>query len=79
MLVLLVQIKVKPERVEDFRRATVENATNSLKEPGVVRFDFNQSADDPTRFILYEAYRAAEGHASHRETAHYKQIGRAHV
>ena len=73
MLVLLVQIKVKPESVEDFKRATLDNATNSLKEPLVARFDFSQSADDPTRFILYEAYRTADGHASHRGTAHYQR------
>jgi (4S)-4-hydroxy-5-phosphonooxypentane-2,3-dione isomerase len=73
MLVLLVNIKVKSERVEDFKRATVDNASNSLKEPGVARFDFCQSAEDPTRFIIYEAYRAAEDHAQHRETAHYRR------
>jgi len=73
MLVLLVNIKVKPEMVEEFRRATVDNASNSRKEPGVARFDFCQSGEDPTRFILYEAYRTADGHAQHRETAHYKR------
>ena len=73
MLVLLVSIKVKPECVEDFKRATVDNASNSRKEPGIARFDFSQSNDDPTRFILYEAYRTADGQAQHRETAHYQR------
>ena len=73
MLVLLVQIKVKPECVEGFKRATVDNATNSRKELGVARFDFCQGAEDPTRFIIYEAYRAADDHAKHREAAHYKR------
>jgi autoinducer 2-degrading protein len=73
MLVLLVSIKVKPECVEDFKRATVDNASNSRKEPGVARFDFCQGHDDPTRFIIYEAYRAPEDHAKHRETAHYRR------
>ena len=73
MLVLLVNIKVKPECVEDFKRATVDNASNSQKEPGVARFDFCQGNDDPTKFIIYEAYRAAEDHAKHRETAHYRR------
>jgi quinol monooxygenase YgiN len=73
MLVLLVNIKVKPESIEAFKRATTDNASNSLKEAGVRRFDFCQSNEDPTRFILYEAYRAAEDHAKHRETAHYQK------
>ena len=71
MLVVHVHIHVKPECVEAFRRATVENARNSVREPGVARFDVAQQADDPTRFVLVEAYRTAEAPAAHKATAHY--------
>jgi (4S)-4-hydroxy-5-phosphonooxypentane-2,3-dione isomerase len=69
--ILHVQIHVKPECVEAFKAATLENARNSVREPLVARFDVVQQADDPTRFVLVEAYRAPEGHAAHRETRHY--------
>lgn len=72
MFVLLVNIHVKPERLEAFRAATIENARASRLEPGVARFDFLQDTDDPTRFTLVEVYRNREGHAQHRETPHYK-------
>lgn len=71
MLVALVSIHVKPETVDAFIEATNENARYSRLEPGVVRFDVLQQADDPTRFVLYEVYRTEDAPLKHRETAHY--------
>lgn len=71
MLVVHVHVHVKPEYIEAFRQATLENARNSLLEPGVARFDVIQQLDDPTRFILVEVYRTPEDAARHKETAHY--------
>jgi (4S)-4-hydroxy-5-phosphonooxypentane-2,3-dione isomerase len=71
MHILHVHVHVKPEHIEAFRQATIQNAANSRKEPGVVRFDVVQQTDDPSRFVLLEVYRSPEGHASHRETAHF--------
>ncbi|HUA63757.1 MAG TPA: antibiotic biosynthesis monooxygenase [Verrucomicrobiae bacterium] len=71
MFVLLVHVHIKPEFIEPFRLATLENARNSRLEPAVARFDFLQETEDPTRFTLIEVYRNRDGHARHRETAHY--------
>jgi quinol monooxygenase YgiN len=71
MLIVHVHVRVKPESVEAFARATVENARQSLREPGIARFDVAQQADDPTRFVLVEVYRTAEAPAEHKATAHY--------
>ena len=72
MHIVHVHVHVKPEFVEAFKQATLENAMKSIQEPGNVRFDFLQQAEDPTRFILVEIYRTAEVSAAHKETAHYK-------
>jgi autoinducer 2-degrading protein len=72
MIIVHVHVHVKPEFVEDFRRASLENASKSIKEPGVARFDVVQQADDPTRFVLIEVYRTAEDPARHKETLHYQ-------
>jgi autoinducer 2-degrading protein len=72
MHVALIHIHVKPESVEAFKQASLQNAAGSLTEPGVVRFDVLQQKDDPTRFVLYEVYRTPDDPARHRETAHYK-------
>ena len=71
MLIVHVHVHVEPEAVEQFKQATIENAANSVKEPGIARFDVIQQADDPTRFMLVEVYRDAEAPARHRDTAHY--------
>ena len=71
MLIVHVFVHVKPESLDAFTAATSENARNSIREPGVVRFDVIQQEDDPTRFVLIEIYRTAEDPAKHKETAHY--------
>ena len=71
MLVVHVQVQVKPDCVEAFLAATLENAWHSVREPGIARFDVVQQADDPTRFVLVEAYRDAAAPSAHKETAHY--------
>lgn len=71
MVIVTVYVHVKADCVEKFIRATRENAENSRKEPGIARFDVIQEAENPTRFMLIEAYRNAEAPAAHKETSHY--------
>ncbi len=71
MVIVHVHVRVKPDCVEAFRAASMENARNSVKEPGIARFDVVQQADDPMRFILVEVYRTPDDPARHKETAHY--------
>jgi autoinducer 2-degrading protein len=73
MLVVHVHVQVKPDRIEAFKAATLENASNSIQEPGVARFDVIQQQDDPTRFVLIEVYRTVNDPAGHKETAHYQK------
>ena len=71
MLIVHVDIRVKPEFLDAFLRATLENARHSILEPGIARFDVLRRDDDPARFVLLEVYRNADAPARHRETAHY--------
>jgi autoinducer 2-degrading protein len=73
MHIILVQVHVKPERIDDFRAAAIANASASLQEPGVARFDVGQEGQDPTRFVLIEVYRSEAAAAAHKETAHYQR------
>jgi autoinducer 2-degrading protein len=71
MFVVAVTVWVKPEFVEQFKAATLENARNTRKEAGNLRFDVSQAEEDPTRFLLYEVYHRKEDFAAHQQTAHY--------
>ena len=72
MFIVHVHVHVKPELIDDFKQASVENARNSVQEPGVARFDVIQRQDDPSRFILVEVYRTMEDPSKHKETEHYR-------
>ena len=71
LIVVHVHAHVKPDAIEAFRAASMENSRESLREPGVARFDVVQSTEDPTRFVLVEVYRTADAPAAHKATAHY--------
>ena len=71
MVIVLVHVHVKPEFVRAFMEASLKNASASVQEPGIARFDVIQQNDDPTRFVLVEVYRTAEATMQHKETAHY--------
>src|SRR5436190_11051123 len=72
MLIVHVRVHVKAECVEAFKEASLANARESVKEPGIARFDVVQQQDDPTRFVFVEAYRTKEAPAAHKETRHYQ-------
>jgi len=72
MFIVHVFVHVKPDRIEEFKKATLENARNSVLEPGIARFDVVQHLEDPARFILVEVYRTPEDPARHKESAHYQ-------
>jgi len=71
MHVTLVYVHVKPEHVDDFIEATRRNHEASVKEPGNRRFDVLRRPEEPSRFVLYEAYDTAASAAAHKQTDHY--------
>jgi autoinducer 2-degrading protein len=71
MYVVAVTLFVKPENVEAFIAATLDNARNTRKEAGNLRFDVLRAEDDPTRFMLYEVYQQKDDFAKHQQTEHY--------
>ena len=73
MFIVHVFVHVKLDKVEEFKSASMENASNSVKEPGIARFDVIQQRDDPSRFVLVEVYRTADDPARHKETQHYQK------
>lgn len=72
MYIVHVNVNVKPERVEEFILETIDNAKNSLLEPGVIRFDVIQNEEDNTKFMLVEVYTNQEASKTHKDTRHYR-------
>jgi quinol monooxygenase YgiN len=72
MFIVHVMVHIKTDQIETFKQASLENAQNSIQEPGITRFDLLQQQDDPGRFVLVEVYRTPEDAGKHKETDHYK-------
>ena len=72
MFIVHVFVHVKPDQIDAFKAATLENARSSVQEPGIARFDVIQQLDDPARFVLVEVYRSQNDPACHKETRHYQ-------
>ena len=71
MLVVHVHIRVKPEHLDGFLAETYRNASASLQEPGVRRFDVLQDEADETHVVLGEVYVDQAAADAHKQTAHY--------
>ena len=71
MFITIVHIKVLPDYIDLFIKASTENHLESVKESGNLRFDLLRSDDNPARFVLYEAYENENSAAAHKETTHY--------
>ena len=73
MLIVHVFVQIKPQNIDDFKAASIQNARESIKEAGIARFDVIQQMDDPARFVLVEVYHTSEDALRHKETAHYQK------
>ena len=72
MNVTLVEINIKPERVDEFLEVFRANHEGAIQEPGNLRFDVLQDPRVKTRFFIYEAYKDEDAVAFHKTTPHYK-------
>jgi len=66
-----IAIQVKHENAEAFIAACADNARESRKEPGVIRFDLLQDCESHNNFLLVEVYRDSDAAAAHKASAHY--------
>jgi len=73
MFIVHVYVHVKDDQIDAFKAASLENARDSVQEPGIARFDVIQQQDDPTRFVLVEVYRTPADPGRHKETSHYQK------
>mmetsp|Transcript_4296 Transcript_4296/g.9566 ORF Transcript_4296/g.9566 Transcript_4296/m.9566 type:complete len:100 (+) Transcript_4296:206-505(+) len=64
---LVVEVNVKEDRRDEFLQLIEKDAVASRNEPGCLRFDVIETADDPNKFIFYELYSDEDAVAYHNE------------
>ena len=75
--VLEVELILNDGAMDEFMHVILENAANSRKEPGCLRFDVLRPDDAPNSVVLYEIYVDEGGYNAHRQTAHYAKFDAA--
>ena len=77
MLANVAIYRIHPQHVEAFQKRMLQHAETCLREEkGCLRFDVNQSRNDPTLFIMYEIFRGPEALQAHADSAHTKDFAR---
>ncbi len=71
--VLAVTIRIKPENVEAFMKAVLENARSARKEPGCRQFEVLVDPADRAKVMLFEVYDDEKAFEAHQQTAHFKK------
>jgi autoinducer 2-degrading protein len=73
MFTVIVDLSVRPEKIDDFLTGIHANARSTLRdEPGCLRFDVHRCTDDSNRFVLYEIYADEDAFfVAHRQAPHY--------
>ena len=74
MYILMVRLKVKLDRVDDFIKASIGDAEGSVRnEPGCRRFDIIQDADNPTLLAFTEVYNDEAAFEAHKTYPHFAE------
>lgn len=71
---LIITMQVEPQHREQVLEAYREHGrVAAASEPGLLRFDVHQDANDPNRIVLYESYASDEAHTCHVEGESHKR------
>lgn len=73
MFIVQVYVKVREKYISSFILETKENASKSINEKGVIRFEVQQNLDDPKQFLLTEIYTDTDAPFEHKKTDHYRK------
>jgi autoinducer 2-degrading protein len=72
MIAIWVKVRIKPELRQRFLDAIEVDALGSERdEPGCLRFNVLQDANDENLYYFYEVYKDAEALQAHRQMPHY--------
>lgn len=72
MIFIVVKFRPKPEYVEGFPDQVAEFTAATRKEPGNMWFDWSRSVEDPSEYVLVEAFRDGDAGKEHVTSDHFK-------
>jgi quinol monooxygenase YgiN len=77
MIFIAAKFRVLPEHADNWPQISDEFTRSTRSEPGCLWFDWSRSLDDPTEYVLVEAFRDAEAGTAHVQSAHFRAAQQA--
>lgn len=74
MYVVTVEFVIKAAHIAAFHEEIVQQAKDSLEEPGCHHFDVAVDPENPAKIFLYELYTDAEAFEVHKAMPHTKSL-----
>jgi quinol monooxygenase YgiN len=71
MIFITAKFRVRPEEADAWPEISREFTEATRAEPGCLWFDWSRSLDDPTEFVLVEAFRDDEAAGAHVQSDHF--------
>ena len=71
MIFITAKFRVRPEHAERWAEITGAFTGATRAEPGCLWFEWSRSLDDPTEFVLVEAFRDGDAGAAHVQSEHF--------
>jgi quinol monooxygenase YgiN len=76
MIFITAKFRIKPEVADRWAEIAAPFTDATRAEPGCRWFDWSRSLDDPTEYVLVEAFRDGDAGAAHVSSAHFRQAQR---
>jgi quinol monooxygenase YgiN len=73
MIFITAKFRVRPDHADRWPEITAGFTRACRAEPGCLWFDWSRSVDDPTEYVLVEAFRDGEAGAAHVQSEHFKK------
>ncbi|UFR00227.1 antibiotic biosynthesis monooxygenase [Streptomyces sp. Go40/10] len=72
MIFITARFRVLPEHADHWPEISAAFTEATRAEPGCLWFDWSRSVDDPTEYVLVEAFRDEEAGVAHVRSAHFR-------
>ena len=72
MIFITAKFRVRPEHADRWPELSGAFTEATRSEPGCLWFDWSRSVDDPTEYVLVEAFRDGDAGGEHVQSQHFK-------
>lgn len=72
MIFITAKFRVRPEHADRWSEIARDFTEATRGEPGCLWFDWSRSVEDPTEYVLVEAFRDDGAGAAHVQSEHFK-------